>query len=312
MTWLAWRLQRTETLIMAAVLALLAALLIPTGIQMASAYHHDGVAACIAAQDSFRCGSVIESFTSRFESMRNTTAWLTLLPGLIGVSLAAPLVLDIEHGTYRLAWTQGITRRRWIAGKVGVAVAAALLATLALSLLLTWWHTPFAHINGRIDPAEYDSEGTVVFGYALFALGLAMAIGVLWRRAVPAIVVAFLGYFGFRLFVDTWLRQRLVSPVTAIWSNASNGPDLNHAWVLNEAPGDRLGHNIAVAPGSCAPAADKGNAHCLAVHGAGYMHAVYHPPSHFWPLQSIETAIFGGAALVLIAFASWWTHARTA
>jgi hypothetical protein len=40
--------------------------------------------------------------------------------------------------------------------------------------------------------------------------------------------------------------------------------------------------------------------------------AVYHPASHFWPLQLIETALFGGLALALLAFAAWWIHERTA
>ena len=47
MIWTCWRQQRTETLIAAAILALLAAVLVPTGIQMAHAYQHDGLAACL-------------------------------------------------------------------------------------------------------------------------------------------------------------------------------------------------------------------------------------------------------------------------
>ena len=43
MTWVSWRLQRTETVIALAILGLLAALLIPTGISMANAYHQDGL-----------------------------------------------------------------------------------------------------------------------------------------------------------------------------------------------------------------------------------------------------------------------------
>ncbi|HEX6460878.1 MAG TPA: hypothetical protein VF032_18320 [Thermoleophilaceae bacterium] len=316
MTWVAWRLQRTETLIMAGVLALLMALLIPSGIQMASAYHHDGVAACIgAAKSSPACGNVLGNFLSRFEPIRNATIWLTLLPGLIGVSFAAPLVLDLEHGTHRLAWTQSITRRRWLAGKIGVAVVAALLSTLALALLLIWWRTPFRDINGRIDPSEYDAEGIVAYGYTLFALGLAMAIGVLWRRAVPAVVVAFLGYFGLRIFVDAWLRERLISPVSTTWSNSTRGPNLQNAWVLSQTPSDRFGNAIAVRPEPCGPGILKpGGPHvaCFSTHGASYSHAVYHPASHFWPLQSVETAMFGGAALLLMAFAAWWTHERVA
>ena len=46
MTWLAWRQQRTEALLTALAIALLAALLIPTGIHMANVYDHDNVAAC--------------------------------------------------------------------------------------------------------------------------------------------------------------------------------------------------------------------------------------------------------------------------
>jgi hypothetical protein len=40
------------------------------------------------------------------------------------------------------------------------------------------------------------------------------------------------------------------------------------------------------------------------------MHAVYQPASDFWPLQGLETALFAGVALMLIAFAAWWTHQR--
>jgi hypothetical protein len=48
MTWLAWRHQRTETLVAGVILALLAAWLVPTGLHIASLYHRDGIAACVA------------------------------------------------------------------------------------------------------------------------------------------------------------------------------------------------------------------------------------------------------------------------
>jgi phosphotransferase system glucose/maltose/N-acetylglucosamine-specific IIC component len=46
-TWLAWRQQRTEMLVAALVLGLLAALLVPTGLHMDSVYAHDHLAACV-------------------------------------------------------------------------------------------------------------------------------------------------------------------------------------------------------------------------------------------------------------------------
>jgi hypothetical protein len=127
------------------------------------------------------------------------------------VLLAGPFVLELENGTYRLAWTQSITRRRWIATNLGIKVGAALLVALAMTLLVTWWRAPLVHLEGRMDNSGYDFEGTVALGYTLFALGLALAAGVVWRRTVPALVVAFAGYIAARIFVDTWLRELRVS-----------------------------------------------------------------------------------------------------
>ncbi len=234
MTWLSWRLQRTETLIAAGILALIAALLVPTGLSMASAYHHDGLAACLGANPSFSCSEAIGGFRSHFQSLSDLLNWFTLVPGLIGVLLAAPFILELENGTYRLAWTQSITRRRWIATKLGVPLAAALLFAAALILLTTWWRAPIVHLDGRMDNGIYDSEGTVVLGYTLFALGLALAIGVIWRRAVAAVTAAFAGYFVARIFVDAWLRDRLVTPLTATWHTAAAQPaNLVHAHILS-------------------------------------------------------------------------------
>jgi ABC-type transport system involved in multi-copper enzyme maturation permease subunit len=311
--WASWRLQRTETIIAAGLLALIALLLVPTGLQMSGAFHNDGLSVCLAPSNSFSCAEAIQSFTSRFDRLGSLVAWLTLVPGLVGVLLAAPFVLELENGTYRLAWTQSITRRRWIAGKLALAIGAALLVALTITLLMTWWHAPLVRIDGRMDQSVFDSEGTVVFGYTLFALGLALAAGALWRRAVPALVVAFAGYFAARIFVDTWLRQRLAPLQSVTWK--PSGPDpaaLNHAWVIREGPSDRLGHAIPLHPGVCrrTPSGNLGPG-CLK-HFPDYMHAVYEPASRFWLLQGMETTLFAGIAVVLIAFAAWWAHERTA
>ena len=98
MFWVSWRLQRTETLIAAAILALIAALLIPTGLDMASAYHHDGLSACLGQNPSDACDQAVHGFTSRFDGTKNLLAWFTLVPGVIGVLFAAPFILELENG----------------------------------------------------------------------------------------------------------------------------------------------------------------------------------------------------------------------
>jgi hypothetical protein len=309
-TWVAWRQQRAETLIAVGILVAVGLLLVPTGLEMASAYQHDGIGSCLAAHPSPPCDEAIHSFQSRFSSISGLLGWLTLLPGLVGVLLAAPLVLQLESGAYRLDWTQSITRRRWIAVKLGLAMTAAVLLALAFIALVTWWRAPLVHVNGRMENSVFDSEGIVAVGYTLFALGLALAVGVVWKRAVAALMVAFVGYFAARLFVDTWLRQRLTPPASLTWPAAENEPAaLLHAWVINERPSDRLGHPVAVQLlGQCRQA---GNAKaCLATHMPPYMHAVYEPATRFWSMQAAEFGVFTGVALVLIVFAAWWTARR--
>jgi hypothetical protein len=324
MTWVAVRLQRTEGLITAFILLLIAALLIPTGIEMANAFHRDGLSACVGVNNSNSCANSVASFLLRYGSLGDLVTWLTLVPGIFGVLLAAPFVLELENGTYRLAWTQSITRRRWLAGKLGVAVASALTAALVLTLLMTWWRTPFVKLDGRLENASYDFEGIVVFGYVLFALGLAVAVGAIWRKAVPALIVAYGGYFAARIFVDTFLRKHLVTPLSVTWPASKPGPDLSEALVISAGPSNKAGHYLGgFGPGPALHVAKGTSEQCIVKlgpnaatgpcpHARGYMHAVYQPASHFWALQGVETAIFGGIGVLLILLAAWWTHERTA
>ncbi len=300
MTWLSWRQQRTETLIALGIFALLAALLVPTGLDMWSAYHHDGLAACVGATPSTACGDRIGNFRFHFQSLSDNATWFTLVPGLIGVLLAAPFIQDLEHGTYRLAWTQSITRGRWLLGKLGLPILTALLASGGLIALFTWWRSPMAHLDGRIENAIYDMTGTVMIGYTLFALGLALALGAIWRRVAASLMVAFVGYFAARLVVDYKLRDHLVAPVRATWKGFAQPASFDNAHVMSmlvTLHGHRILGGGGFSGGGAKFAAPK--------LGDAVSHAVYQPVSHFWPLQLTETAMFGGVALLLIAFAAW-------
>src|SRR3954454_19673305 len=307
MIWGGWRQQRTETLITAALLDALAAVLVPTGLTIASAFHDAGLAACVghAEDGSGSCSAAIQAFGARFANLSDLLAWATLVPGVIGILLAAPFVLQLEQRTHRLDWTQSITRGRWIAGKLGLAIATALVAAAAFTLLITWWRAPFVRLDGRMGNSIYDSEGTVVAGYALFALGLALAVGAVWRRAMPSLIVALAGYFAARLFVDTWLRERLVSPLTTTWQTKAGGHVLDRAWVLSVNPVDAQGHplHLAECPAGAGPCEVKAPA-------VSHFQPVYHRASHFWALQARETALFGIVAITLIAFAAVWTLRR--
>lgn len=307
MTWVAWRQQRTESLLGVALLALVAALFIPTGIHMASAYSHDDIAACVG-KPSFGCMQTVSSFQLRFGDLEMLSGWLNLLPGLIGVMLAAPFALQLEHGTYRLDWTQSVTRRRWILTKLGLVISAALVFSAVYVGLARWWRTPLVHVQGRMEQNPFD-QGVVVFGYTLFALGLALAIGVLWRRVVGALIVSFVGYLVARIFFDNWLRQRLIAPKSVVWEARKTQPAfLNRAWVVAQGPSDKSGHPL----GRALCFHPSSNTQACVVRGPHYMYALYEPASRYWSLQLLELGLFAGVAVVLIALAGWWTSTRTA
>lgn len=133
MIWLTWRQHRGEMLFGTLLLALLAALLLLSGRDMFAVYQqtHQGtsVAACALnhSQDAI-CDGLTGDFRRQFGDYSVLLLTLTILPGLAGMFLGAPLVArEVERGTHRLVWTQGITRLRWILVKIGVLFLAIVL-----------------------------------------------------------------------------------------------------------------------------------------------------------------------------------------
>ena len=107
---------------------------------------------------------------------------MIVVPGVIGVFWGAPLVArELETGTYRLAWTQSVTRARWIAVKLGVVGLASMAAAGLLSLMVTWWSSPIDRVNMTLY-TSFDQRGIVPIGYAAFAFALGVLAGVLIRR----------------------------------------------------------------------------------------------------------------------------------
>jgi len=143
--------------------------------------------------------------------------WLGVLvlvaPGLIGMFWGAPLVArEFEDGTFRLVWTQSVTRIRWMAVKLAVAGLASMAAAGLLSLIVTWWAGPLdrAAMNQF---ATFDQRGIAPVGYAAFAFTLGVLAGALIRRTLPAMFVTLAVFVAVRVTEFSWLRPRLLHPV---------------------------------------------------------------------------------------------------
>ena len=315
MIWLTWRQQRFEVGIAALLLVLAAAALVPGGLHMASVYSDGGVGACLAHPGGTGCNAIVDDFRARFQNAGSIIPWLNFLPGLFGILLAAPLVLEFEQGTFRLAWTQSVTRTRWLTVKLATICLIGLVATFALAALITWWRQPLDHLQGRMEANVFDFEGIVPYSYTLFAIALAIAIGVVTRRTIVATAAALLVFFVVRIVIQSWLREHYLAPITKVWRNGQPKPEhLDNAWILLLRPSDSLGHQLPFGDPtvmSCMSGPRAEIARCLNSHHV-FNVATYHPASRFWLFQGIEAGIFFGLAALLLASAVWWVKHRVA
>jgi hypothetical protein len=303
------------------VMVVLAGLLVWTGHQMTSYFHATGLSACLAAHGG-GCDAFSQLFERRYGSLLSDIAYLNFLPMLVGVFWGAPLVArELETGTHRLAWTQSITRRRWLGTKLAIFVLATFLIAAVFSALLGWWFHPFARLQfgggySRMDLDSFDFQGIVPIAYSLFAFSLGAAGGVILRRMLPAMAITFAIYLPARLLVQS-LRAHFQTPLQVTYPAFGTSPRAGLGdWVVHSRVVDRLGRAVSdqTAISACGPAGRTHKAEvsaCLAAHGYRQMD-LYQPASRFWAFQGIEFAIFAGLAVVLLGFTVYWVTSRSA
>ncbi len=336
MLWLTWRQFRAQAITAVSALVALAVLYGVTGVQLAHLYHASGLAGCHPRAD---CGRLASTFTSQLGPHYKVlldlgTVVVYLVPALIGVFWGAPLVArEIESGTFRLAWNQSVTRRRWLAVKLAVVGLAAMATAGLLSLIMSWWAAPIAQasqipgstsfpmgVAGRLDPLVFGSEGIAPIGYAAFAVALGVAAGVLIRRTVPAMATTLAGFAAVQVVWPLLVRPHLISPAKVITRvnpnsnnigltfNANGTLTINSSW---HQPGAWLLSNQTITPdgkvftGANSKACSNPNNFHACTNWLASQHLrqliSYQPASRFWAFQWYETAIF----IVLAAALAW-------
>lgn len=215
MTWLAWRQFRVPAGVAAVALAALGVLVFVTGRQLVSVYDTSGVATC----DARGTACVLPDAWKQYALLGQLFHFgLLAAPAIIGVFWGAPLVArELETGTYRLAWTQSVSRTRWLAIKLATVGLASMVAAGMLSFMVSWWSRPLDWWNGnRFDPGTFDERGIVAVGYAAFALALGVTAGLVIRRTLPAMAVTLAAFVGVRLAFTEWVRPHLWTPAHTI------------------------------------------------------------------------------------------------
>jgi hypothetical protein len=321
MTWLVWRQHRNQAYIAAAALAAFAVLLLVTGRQMASQYQ-SALTSCAA---SHTCANLANTLTLGTPVLSLLVTLTVVVPCLLGVFWGGPLVArEFETGTCQFAWMQSITRGRWFTVKVGWALLAAAAWGGAVSALVTWWSTSANALNQQnFQPGQFDIQGIVPVGYALFAVALGIAAGALLRRTLPAMAIT-LGVFTFlRLVIGQDLRSHYLTARTIIYQFGHHVlQPTGSYWLISQGligPGGQLptprplgsGAHINGVPLSEMPSACRALVFqaplkltsCLSARG--YRGVItYQPASRYWTFQGIETGIYVLLAAALIATAA--------
>jgi hypothetical protein len=326
MTWLVWRQHRAQFYVEAALLAAFAVVIVITGVQVADQYHA-ALAACAAGHGCQSLGGLFfGSHVIGFLVISTLGA-----PVLVGLFLGAPLIAsEFEAGTTQFAWMQSVTRRRWLAVKVGWMLLAAVVWGGVISVLVTWWSGPDnAQQLDAFKPGRFDLMGTVPVAYALFAMALGIAAGALLRRVMPAMAVTLAGFIAARAVIALVLRPHYMSAVTVFyrvtgagytppgsyWQIAQGiiGPN---GQTLTQPPGTYVdGVPGQYLPASCAapvrgPAGLPASCNQALAHFRGFL--TYQPADRYWTFQGIETGIFLVLTAALIAVTAFVVLRRDA
>jgi ABC-type transport system involved in multi-copper enzyme maturation permease subunit len=247
-----------------------------------------------------------DGYFSRHHLVQFFSTLLVGVPALIGAFWGAPLIgSELEAGTYRLAWTQSVTRTRWLAVKVTLIGLAGVAITELLALTLSGWSTSSDSQN-RFSPNMFAQRGIAPMGYTLFGFALGIAVGLVLRRTLPAMASTLVAFLAIRLVVQNLVRPRFASPLKiSAPLTVENGSPLQARpgdWSVSNNFVDSAGHIVSNIP--C-----DGSQHgaCIASY---HQVLTYQPASRYWTFQGYELAIFCGLGLILIGFSFWWIRHR--
>ena len=325
MLWLTYRQNRIElgTMLIGAIaiaLVYVAAALYVAGVRV-----QVGLDGCPAVFGTSDC-------VAQFNEFRRLTGLVPLLPlalyvypYVVAAFLAGPIFArDFENGTYRLVWTQGITRMRWATSKLAIVCVAAAVAGLVIASVGGLTHE---FMLGSIGPGPgfvfagpgpwsvFDLQAPVVVSYLIFAVALGAATGVLLRRTVSAMLASLLLFVGVRALVESKLRPNFL-PMLSVpgggFGSHTATPIPQDAWQF----GDRY---VYSSTGLDFPQEQFNK--LLQNFRSGDLNAYlrsndvtslsyYQPADRYWLFQSIETAIFLGLSLALVLLTIWLVRRR--
>jgi hypothetical protein len=325
LAWVVWRRYRTTLAATAAALAVIAVYLVISGERMRSAY--TTYLDCRPVH-SATCQFAWQNFRDGYSQPGLVGVVLLFLPGIIGAFAGAPvLARELETGTFRYAWTQGVGRTRWAIaalapGALGVAVIMA-----AFGVLVTWHNQPLveAGVTPRLHATVFPITGIAAAGWALAGFALGVLAGLLWRRVVAALATAFAAWFGLAFLTATFLRPNYLARLTTTslqlpgkdfsldqwWTKGGVRVSNAHINTVLQAIGfqaNGASGKVTVHPGA---GGNVDPVQYLLRHGYLQVTA-YQPDSRYWTFQWIEFGWLVALTLLLLGATFWLLRRRSA
>jgi hypothetical protein len=326
MIWVSWRRQRAQLITLLGMLIIGAGAIILLRSNMVGAIDSLQISKCVTQQPGPECSGTeaVTKFKVEWLTPLNLGQGAILsLPALIGVFIGAPLFArELEQGTHVLAFTQSVSRTRWMLSKLVIALAPALVVLIALQQLVSWWLSAAGNMGPRAGGPFYvlnfGIEHVSPVAYALFAFALGAFLGVVSRRTLVAMTVV-LGAFVVARFALSALVERLV-PTQRVEEAGNkdmavhnNGSLVIESGWLDAAgqpvPSDRVDAVIqsckSVPQGQGTPESQQAFLACLPKSGLAKKYADFIPESQAWQVHLADAAVYGGLAVLLLVGTAW-------
>ncbi|HEY6792505.1 MAG TPA: hypothetical protein VI365_34860, partial [Trebonia sp.] len=317
LAWLTWRQHRTAIIAGLVLAAVVTASILYVTERIATINTECGNAACPA--DAASAAPLWGAF-----GLVRMSAYLALavmfVPLLAGVFLGAPLLArEHEQRTLLLAWSQDIRPQRWLWTKLAILGAV----TAAASAVVSAAADHLAHVESIATGLDlFFVVAFLVTGMLPLAQGVAwlavgVALGAAYRRTLPAIFTALVGYIAAFLLVQR-VYPTLMTPLTAlvpIGGNEGSSPSAANILVIQNGSAtiyDASGHLVSPATvQSLCPSGDGKflSGQCLAQHH--FMNLVsYQPGSRIPDFHLILIGGYLGLGVIAVAVV-WWLVRRT-
>jgi hypothetical protein len=334
--WLSWRQLRAQVYTTIVLFAVLGVGLTVTGSRLARAFRESGLASCAALGNCPAAQHAFAGASRPYQPVFFAAMIIAyLVPVLIGLFWGAPMIAqELEDGTFRLVWTQSVSRTRWLAVRLSLTVLTAALADAAVSVAVTWWSRPLDRAAGlpaadeglslpnHFSQVVFGARDLAPVGYALFACALGVAAGLLARRTVPAMAITLAALTAVLVAVPVAVRAHYREPLSLsvpmvlspdrpqlIQSAAGNFTvstpvSIPGAWITSLSLVDAAGKPYrGPGPDICRDPAATDQQCDDAINGLRLAQLVrYQPGARYWQFQWMELALYLVLALALAAF----------